>query len=509
MDPERKGEEGFPPASAAAGDDFSFEAFREWLKKCKGAAGMQQLDSNAEYQLWLAGACPLVEGSVNVAQLSANTGLLAGYRAVNSYALEEKARQLSQTKEWPTDNPLRLWREQRDASEQDACPAASGEATSEDVPPPPLVLPPLDADEPPAPPSRPMAPMETKLAYVSGHHRGCALHALFFFHRCTGQAPPEWLVRMGQHVPAQVESGMNAEAAAIQGIAATAKAQHGTTGMTYLDIVRVLGASGACRGLSAEQMRNKLTQEIPAFVEKMAPEGWVRFGIVASRVCSGAMDRLCDFADKWGIPPIPMKWWRDTWMLLPSQDRDRGKVGDCVDDLSQTLLVRRLLAEVAELIEELIQKGELERHEVPSKLTGILFKARFTSERRKALRDLCVKYSSGMAMAVQKHNLEASVVQEMHQEFCQGLADAELEAVTVPSLFWPVSKFVAQKLKEAEVRNSESERLSLVKNLADARNAVQADVRNSVQTESMGRHAEWIAACRLHTHELKVAVGKK
>ena len=156
-----------------------------------------------------------------------------------------------------------------------------------------------------------------------------------------------------------------------------------------------------------------------------------------------------------------MKWWRDTWMLLPSQDRDRGKVGDCVDDLSQTLLVRRLLAEVAELIEELIQKGELERNEVPSKLTGILFKARFTSERRKALRDLCVKYSSGMATAVQKHKLEASVVQEMHQEFCQGLADAELEAVTVPSLFWPVSKFVAKKLKEAQVRNSESERLSL------------------------------------------------
>ena len=39
--------------------------------------------------------------------------------------------------------------------------------------------------------------METKLAYVSGHHRGCALHALFFFHRCTGQAPPEWLVLWG------------------------------------------------------------------------------------------------------------------------------------------------------------------------------------------------------------------------------------------------------------------------------------------------------------------------
>ena len=136
-----------------------------------------------------------------------------------------------------------------------------------------------------------------------------------------------------------------------------------------------------------------------------------------------------------------------------SQDRDRGKVGDCVDDLSQTLLVRRLLAEVAELIEELIQKGELERHEVPSKLTGILFKARFTSERRKALRDLCVKYSSGMAMAVQKHNLEASVVQDMHQEFCQGFADAELKALTAPSpLFWPASRFVARKRKEAEVR---------------------------------------------------------
>ena len=117
-----------------------------------------------------------------------------------------------------------------------------------------------------------MAPMETKLAYVSGHHRGCALHALFFFHRCTGQALPEWLVRMGQHVPAQVESGMNAEAAAIQGIAATAKAQHGTTGMTYLDIVRVLGASGACRGLTAEQIRNKLGQMIPAFVDGWPPK---------------------------------------------------------------------------------------------------------------------------------------------------------------------------------------------------------------------------------------------
>ena len=59
------------------------------------------------------------------------------------------------------------------------------------------------------------------------------------------------------------------------------------------------------------------------------------------------------------------------------------------------------------------------------------------------------------------------------------------------------------------MRNSESERLSLVKNLADARNAVQADVRNSAQTEFMGRHAEWIAACKLHAHNLKVAVGKK
>ena len=51
-----------------------------------------------------------------------------------------------------------------------------------------------------------MAPMGTKLAYVSGHHRGCALHALFLFHHCAGQAPPEWLVRMGQQVPAHVES---------------------------------------------------------------------------------------------------------------------------------------------------------------------------------------------------------------------------------------------------------------------------------------------------------------
>ena len=48
MDPERKGEEGFPLASAAAGDDFSFEAFREWLKKCGGAEAMRLLDSNAE-----------------------------------------------------------------------------------------------------------------------------------------------------------------------------------------------------------------------------------------------------------------------------------------------------------------------------------------------------------------------------------------------------------------------------------------------------------------------------
>ena len=124
MGPEQKGEEGFPPASAAAGNDFSFEAFCEWLEKCGGAAGMRQLDSNAEYQLWLAGACPLVEGSVNVAQLSANTGLSAGYRAVNSYALEEKARQLSETKEWPTGNPLRLWRQQRGAA--DAKPGAIG-----------------------------------------------------------------------------------------------------------------------------------------------------------------------------------------------------------------------------------------------------------------------------------------------------------------------------------------------------------------------------------------------
>ena len=469
MDPE--GKDGFPPASEAAGDDISMEAFREWFSKYGGAAAMRLLDIDAKYQLWLVGACPLVAGRGNVAQLSADTGLSAGYRMVSSFALVEKARQLCETKRWPTGKSLRVWTQQTSKAS-----GAVGQRGAADAKP---------------------GAAEAKFAYVSGHHRGCALHALFLFHHCAGQAPPEWLVRMGQQVPAHVESGMTAEAAAIQGMAATAQAQHGTTPTTYLDLVRVVGAGGACRGLSAEQVRNKLKQEIPAFVERMAPEGWMRLGWVATRVCSRALDRLYDFADKWGSVPIPMKWWRESWMLLPSQDRSGRGAGESIDELAQTLLVRRLLMQVAELIEELLQQQQLERHEVTSKLPGILTKARFSMERRRALRDLCVKFSSGMGAAVTKHRLDATVVQEMHKEFCQGAADEELEALTVPpDLFWPRSKFVSRKKQEAETRESEILRSSLQKNLEEARGAVHA--------ESVGHHAEWKAACELYSHLLEV-----
>ena len=200
------------------------------------------------------------------AQLSADTGLSAGYRVVSSFALEEKARQLSETKVWPTGKSLRVWTQQTSKAS-----GAVGQRGAADAKP---------------------GAAEAKFAYVSGHHRGCALHALFLFHHCAGQAPREWLVRMGQQVPAHVESGVTAEAAAIQGMAATAQAQHGTS-MTYLDLVRVVGAGGACRGLSAEQVRNKLKQEIPAFVDQMAPEGWLRLGWVATRVCSRARWTAC------------------------------------------------------------------------------------------------------------------------------------------------------------------------------------------------------------------------
>ena len=118
------------------------------------------------------------------------------------------------------------------------------------------------------------------------------------------------------------------------------------------------------------------------------------------------------FAGQWGAIPIPMKWWRDAWMLLPSQQRGGGKVGEGLDELAQTLLVRRLLGQLTELIEELIQKGELARHEVASKLPGILCKGRFSSDRRHELRELCVKYASGMGTVVTKHELEASVVDD-------------------------------------------------------------------------------------------------
>ena len=526
MDVGLDSEDGFPPASEAAGDDdVPLDAFREWFSKNGGAARMRLLDSDSKYQQWLVVACPLVDGGVNVAQLSANTGLEAGYRAVSAFALVEKARQLSATRAWPAGKILRVWRSQcqavglrgaadakpgaigkeasddaktGDASAEDALPAASMEPTSL-VPPPPLAMPPPGTCEPPPPPSPTMAPMGTRLAYVSGHHRGCALHALFLFHHCTGRAPPEWLVRMGQHVPAHVESGMTAEAAAIKGMAATAQAQHGTTPTTYLDIVRVVGAGGACRSLSAEQVQAKLREEVPAFVERMAPEGWMRLGWVATRVCSAALDCLYEFADQWGSVPIPMKWWRENWMLLPSRDRGGGKVGESVDELAQTLLVRRLLVQVAEHIEELLHKRELERHEVASKLPGIFCKARFSIERRRELRDLCVKYASGMGVAVTKHKLEATIVEEMHSEFCKGAADEELVALTVPSpLFWPSSRFVTRKRQEVEARESERLRVNLEEDMAQARNAVQA--------ESAGHHAEWMAACRLYSHNLKIAV---
>ena len=136
------GEGGCPLASGAAGDDdISLEAFCEWFTGYGGAAAMQQLDSDGKYQLWLVGACPLVEGRVNVVQLSANTGLSAGYRGVNSFALLEKARQLIASKMWPIGNSLRVWSQQTSEASgavgqggaADAKPGAIGKEAGDDA----------------------------------------------------------------------------------------------------------------------------------------------------------------------------------------------------------------------------------------------------------------------------------------------------------------------------------------------------------------------------------------
>ena len=138
MDVGLDSEDGFPPASGAAGDDdVPLDAFREWFSKNGGAARMPLLDSDSKYQQWLVVACPLVDGGVNVAQLSANTGLEAGYRAVSAFALVEKARQLSATRAWPAGKILRVWRSQCQAvglgGAADAKPGAIGKEASDDA----------------------------------------------------------------------------------------------------------------------------------------------------------------------------------------------------------------------------------------------------------------------------------------------------------------------------------------------------------------------------------------
>ncbi len=104
---------------------------------------------------------------------STDTSCSVGYRTMSKCALVEKVRQFAATRAWPQPGQaqaqITLW--QSDA-----------EAES-------------DGDQ-----------QQRRTLYLSGHHRGCALHALLRFHYSAGRDLPTWLAKLAAEVPASMSS---------------------------------------------------------------------------------------------------------------------------------------------------------------------------------------------------------------------------------------------------------------------------------------------------------------
>ncbi len=136
-------------------------------------------DEDADYKNWLSG-----EGLT--LPFSSNPSTAVGYRHVATCPLLEKVRQFVLGKAWPHPDQARI-----------------------------VLCPVSDESE--------------QRRYVSGHHRGCAVHAMLRFHWETGSPVPAWLQELAASTPITTSEPMSVEDACLRGLTMTLHAQYGAS----------------------------------------------------------------------------------------------------------------------------------------------------------------------------------------------------------------------------------------------------------------------------------------
>ena len=236
----------------ARGQAFPEEWFIDFCHHDEGKRVMMNLDEDPKYREWLVTTVPSRVGRntndiginfVPVWQLSGSRAAAAGWRAVLQKDLEDKVRMRSVSGEWSNATEDRLV----------------------------LFL-----------PGQIGAKGELHF-YLTGHHRGCALHAMLAFYFYCGSERgidvPDWLCEVAMAIPADIRNDVTTRLeVATQGIGRTLKMQYGTSKVYWIDIIVSLrqleenaGASSpgqiaSSPGETAEKFEEALKKQVPSLL---------------------------------------------------------------------------------------------------------------------------------------------------------------------------------------------------------------------------------------------------
>lgn len=205
---------------------FSLDDFQHWWM---GEAGEMRYDNHPDYRDWLQRTCEnaldVVEtqaanNSVPLWQMSASTDATSGWRDVLPAALPEKVRQLSFEHAWnkAPEDILLLFKFS----------SLGGDGAKESE--------------------------FAAYGYIHGHHRACASHAMMAFYYASPDSldVPFWLAKMASNAPATVDSNVKSHLEIVsRGMARTLKHQHGTTTISWCDVVVVIRKS--CKDTEPEE----------------------------------------------------------------------------------------------------------------------------------------------------------------------------------------------------------------------------------------------------------------
>ena len=252
----------------ARGAAFPEDLFRHFCHD-EGKDVMMKLDEDPKYWEWLMSTVPSRIGRdandtatdfVPVWQMSASRAAVAGWRAVLQKDLEDKVRMLSASRAWSDAKEDRLI----------------------------LFLP------------RQIGAQGNLHFYLTGHHRGCALHAMLAFYFYCGSERgievPDWLCEMAMAIPADIADNVTTRMEVVSmGMARTLKMQHGTTKVFWIDIIVSLRQLEGSAGASPPSETAEKFGEALKNTYQLTMTRWL-IGIVSKQymnVCTLSALRLC------------------------------------------------------------------------------------------------------------------------------------------------------------------------------------------------------------------------